>query len=668
MNIKYRPEIDGLRAIAVGVVILYHAKIFFLGNEIFKGGFLGVDIFFVISGYLITSILDQEISSNKKISILSFYERRIRRIIPALLFVLASSTLFAWFFLLPSGLVEYSKSLISSILFGSNFYFNFIQQDYAAQDSLLVPLLHTWSLSVEEQFYIIFPILLLLILKLNKKFIFFYLFPIFIISLSFADYNSKINISETFYFTYTRIWELLAGSIVFYLEKKFKKNYENIYLYNFFPLFGLILILLSFFIFDDKMHHPSLLTLLPVLGVSIILFFSNNNLDLTTKFLSNRILVGCGLISYSLYLWHYPIFAFARITGIIQGSLLIKFLIGLLIFSLSILTFFFIEKPTRNRKNSFKFISLILLVSILILSIFNFAIIKNEGFKKRFPDFIIKNIDTKKNLNILKDKQGDVCFNKIDGCNFNINSRNKVFLIGDSHLGAISNDLVLKLISENYNVRSHILGNCLFFPGFDKFFRNAISNKCLDSHFEKLKNDVLKEKTSTVIILGRLPLYLSKRYFDNGEGGIEGKEWIHEYRSNGKYLNLESSFTRNLNEIAANGNKIILIYPIPEVGWNVPNEILKRFIFEKKDFIVDNYVTTSYDTFKKRTESSFKLLDTIQGQKILRIYPHELFCDNLISDRCISHDDDEIFYSDDDHLSEIGAKMLNNLIISSVRK
>lgn len=123
-----------------------------------------------------------------------------------------------------------------------------------------------------------------------------------------------------------------------------------------------------------------------------------------------------------------------------------------------------------------------------------------------------------------------------------------------------------------------------------------------------------------------------------------------------------------MNEIAANGNKIILIYPIPEVGWNVPNEILKRFIFEKKDFIVDNYVTTSYDTFKKRTESSFKLLDTIQGQKILRIYPHELFCDNLISDRCISHDDDEIFYSDDDHLSEIGAKMLNNLIISSVRK
>ena len=218
MNIKYRPEIDGLRAIAVGVVILYHAKIFFLGNEIFKGGFLGVDIFFVISGYLITSILDQEISANKKISILSFYERRVRRIIPALLFVLATSTLFAWFFLLPSGLVEYSKSLISSILFGSNFYFNFIQQDYAAQNSLLVPLLHTWSLSVEEQFYIVFPIFLFLILKLNKKFTLFYLILIFFISLSFADYNSKINISETFYFTYTRIWELLAGSIVFYLE------------------------------------------------------------------------------------------------------------------------------------------------------------------------------------------------------------------------------------------------------------------------------------------------------------------------------------------------------------------------------------------------------------------------------------------------------------------
>ena len=158
MQLTYRPEIDGLRAIAVISVIIYHAKINLFGFDILAGGFLGVDIFFVISGYLITSIIYKEIKLTNNFSFSYFYERRIRRIIPALFFVLLICIPFAWLFILPEDLIDFCKSLLFSIGFTSNYFFYFSEQDYISKESLYVPLLHTWSLSVEEQYYIIFPI------------------------------------------------------------------------------------------------------------------------------------------------------------------------------------------------------------------------------------------------------------------------------------------------------------------------------------------------------------------------------------------------------------------------------------------------------------------------------------------------------------------------------
>ena len=158
MKLTYRPEIDGLRAIAVGAVILYHTQINILGHQPFKGGFIGVDIFFVISGYLITSIILKELITTGKFSFKHFYERRIRRILPALLFVMLVSLPFAWMYLLPSSFVDYSKSILYSLGFSSNFYFHYSEQQYGAESGLLKPFLHTWSLSVEEQYYILFPI------------------------------------------------------------------------------------------------------------------------------------------------------------------------------------------------------------------------------------------------------------------------------------------------------------------------------------------------------------------------------------------------------------------------------------------------------------------------------------------------------------------------------
>jgi len=165
MKINYRPEIDGLRAIAVVAVILYHAEIYIFGYQPFKGGFIGVDIFLVISGYLITFIILKELSETGTFSYKYFYERRIRRIIPALTVVMLASLPYAWLYLLPSELVDYSKSILFSLGFSSNFYFHFSGLEYGTPDGLLKPFLHTWSLSVEEQYYILFPIILLITFK-----------------------------------------------------------------------------------------------------------------------------------------------------------------------------------------------------------------------------------------------------------------------------------------------------------------------------------------------------------------------------------------------------------------------------------------------------------------------------------------------------------------------
>ena len=166
---QYRPEIDGLRSIAVISVIIYHLQISFEGTEILKGGFLGVDIFFVISGYLITSIIYREMQTSNNFSFKNFYERRIRRLLPALIFVALVSFFLAWKYMMPTNFVDYSKSIIYSVFFSSNFFFYFSELEYIQDDALLTPFLHTWSLAVEEQFYILFPIFFLTIFKFLKK-------------------------------------------------------------------------------------------------------------------------------------------------------------------------------------------------------------------------------------------------------------------------------------------------------------------------------------------------------------------------------------------------------------------------------------------------------------------------------------------------------------------
>ena len=444
MKINYRPEIDGLRAIAVGVVILYHAQINIFGKYLFQGGFIGVDIFFVISGYLITSIILKELINTGSFSFKYFYERRVRRILPVLIVVMLVSLPFAWMFLLPNSFIDFSKSIIYSLGFGSNFYFHYSGQIYAAGNGLYKPFLHTWSLSVEEQYYIIFPLIILILIKFFKKYLIHFLIFSFLVSLIFADWTSKNYPSASFYFIHTRMWELLSGSILAYFEisRGYRSNHKILNLIL--PSVGLILICHSVLFFNNEMFHPSFFTVSPILGVCLIIWYSNKD-ELITKILSTKLFVGVGLISYSLYLWHYPIFAFSRITEFVQTDIFNKLILGLVIIILSILSYFLIEKPARNKNYSFKNIIFSLIIFFILLITFNFSVLITDGYKNRLPK-IINEIFSEQTWKMLKNKNNEICHHNPSGCKFNVTSDKKIYVIGDSNVASINFDLKDKLV------------------------------------------------------------------------------------------------------------------------------------------------------------------------------------------------------------------------------
>ena len=379
--------------------------------------------------------------------------------------------------------------------------------------------------------------------------------------------------------------------------------------------------------------------------------------------------VGIGLISYSLYLWHYPIFSFSRITEFAIGSLLGKLLIGIIIIILSFVSYYYVERPFRNKKNSFKIILNLILISISFLVIFNFNVIQKNGYKDRLPE-IFSNIKEEP-WKLLKNSEYEICYDSlnINGCRFNISSSKKVYIIGDSHIASIMFNLKERLVKSNYQFIASTHSGCIYYPNFNKVLikTQKVSENCNDNYFQKLKQILSNDKDSIIILGGRFPLYLSNYYFVNQERGIEEVKWEQKYISVGKYKTIQDSFKNEVLELSKN-NKIILIYPIPEVGWDPNKKIYNEWLKNKfKNFNLEN-ATTSYEIYKKRTKSSFELLNSIDGDNIYRVYPHKLFCDTIIKDRCITHDDKNIFYSDDNHPSLKGAKMINDLIMKEIEK
>ncbi|MEO1139621.1 MAG: acyltransferase family protein [Pseudomonadota bacterium] len=333
---NYRREIDGLRAVAVLPVILFHA-----GFTVFGGGYVGVDVFFVISGYLITSILITERAAGTY-SLWRFYERRARRILPALFLVMAMCVPIAWLRMPPYLFEDFARSMAFAALFVSNVHF-WENTGYFALDAEMQPLLHTWSLAVEEQFYLIFP-LVLMALGAFRYWRFTLVFVILAgLSLALSEWGWRNYPDENFFFTFSRFWELLAGSLcaVWLNNRDVRAN-------DILAGLGLGMIVFAILFFDSLIPFPSLYTLVPVVGSMLIILFAGAGTR-TARLLSLTPFVGIGLISYSAYLWHQPLFAFARILSTQDPGQFLMAGLAVASLILAYLSWRFVEQPFRRR-------------------------------------------------------------------------------------------------------------------------------------------------------------------------------------------------------------------------------------------------------------------------------------------------------------------------------
>lgn len=340
---KYRAEIDGLRALAVVPVIFFHA-----GFEIFSGGFIGVDVFFVISGYLITTIITTELDRGE-FSLVDFYERRARRILPALFFVMICSLPFAWALLMPRDLVDFSQSLIAVSTFSSNFLF-WQESGYFDTSSELKPLLHTWSLAVEEQYYILFPLFLMIAWRLRKRWIVGLLIIIFAISFLAAQWGSYNKPSAAFYLLPTRGWELLLGSFsaLFLSHRNLPLSLPQ---KNLGSILGICFIAYAIFAYEKHTPFPGAYALVPTVGTTLVILCTTRA-TLVGKILGSRVFVGIGLISYSAYLWHQPLFAFSRYGSLAELTNIEMFALSFLTFPLAYLSWRYVEQPFRTTNAS----------------------------------------------------------------------------------------------------------------------------------------------------------------------------------------------------------------------------------------------------------------------------------------------------------------------------
>jgi peptidoglycan/LPS O-acetylase OafA/YrhL len=687
---NYIPEIDGLRAIAVISVILFHAD-FEIFKINFKGGYLGVDIFFVISGYLITKLIILE-QKSQQFSFSNFYLRRARRILPALLLVAVISYPFALFFFLPSPFLEYIGSLISGIFFSSNFFFYLSEIDYYALPSTYKPLLHYWSLSVEEQFYFVYPISLYLIYKYFKNKLEVSFILIGFLSFFFSIYLNYNDKSLSFYLFPTRIWEFLFGALA---AKFHLKNIEvrNQKIKIFAQLFGFLFILISILLLKENttednnlvntflFSHPGLKTLLPVIGTFLVILFTNDR-NILNSILSFKPIVFVGLISYSLYLWHYPIFSFIKLSSIDINSIHEYLILIFFIVFVSIISYYFVEQPFRNKKLiSTKYLFIYLSLIFLIISLLCFHAVKNKGYSSVVPEYF-------KEFKI-SDKMNNFLFNQREikkktnnkKLNFkaNISNLETYLVIGDSHMGSFMNLIKTELDSKNIDLISLTYLNI-----FTLDFINVDRRNGEMINLQYKLNSILKEKNiSTIILISRFPLYWHRTGFDNLQGA-DGKEIVkflpYFLDNKKKRLNqknrkkiISNSFNESVKKILDKNINVIIFYPIPEPGYSVPNVVASRilprlkmkslfgkFISNKNLFQLpeEKYVTTSYDLYLERNEEVFNMLDEIKHPNLYRVYPHQKLCNFQIENKCVTHSENNIYYFDDNHLSEHGAKLI----------
>ncbi|SFD26837.1 acyltransferase family protein [Tropicimonas isoalkanivorans] len=430
---KYRPEVDGLRAVAVLPVILFHA-----GFQVFSGGFVGVDVFFVISGYLITSILIGELEAGN-FSIVRFYERRARRILPALYTVLLVCVPFAILLMNPYQVQKFFESVTSVIFFVSNVFF-WRQHGYFAEASELQPLLHTWSLAVEEQYYLLFPIFLWIVWRFGRSRVFWSLAVVSFLSFLICEWGWRNKPDANFFLAPSRAWELLAGSIAALILAGRPQRSSNLA-----SGLGLALILFSIFNFSYTTPFPSFYTLAPVVGTALIILFADRQ-TWVFSILASRPLVGVGMISYSAYLWHQPLFAFARIHTSMEPSRILMATLALLSLVLAYLTWRWVEQPFRKKGHGALFptrrrVFLASAAGSVVFVAISMGAIQSKGnIFNRFDPRVVEMMDVTEFQDLTWKAKRD-----LNMANFQSQDRTKILVIGDSTSGDLLNGLIATL-------------------------------------------------------------------------------------------------------------------------------------------------------------------------------------------------------------------------------
>lgn len=647
-SLEYRPEIDGLRAIAVLSVIGFH--LFGI-----KGGFVGVDIFFVISGYLITKILISEINSGN-FSFIGFYARRARRIFPSLIVVLFSCFVIGWGTLLSSEFKLLGKHIFSGAIFSSNIVLWF-ESGYFDRVSDLKPLLHLWSLGVEEQFYIFWPLLLVFGFRWRWPII---LFIAILTGASFFGnlYISSVNSTFAFYWLPTRMWELLSGALLAQLTNTNAGN-SSIYKYishqligQLLSTLGLFLIVLSLIYVESRNPYPSYWALIPVMGTMLILLGGKESW-INQHLLSNSLMRNIGLISYPLYLWHWPLISFSKImnNGLLDRTH--KLICFLLTFLLAYITYQFIEKKLRYLKG-YKG-PLYLSVSLLCIGFIGLGVFWGDGINTRYPHqekIYRQSISIDEKIVSFDSKQG--CQRHFKALDFSgecwVADKTKpptILIVGDSHAISYYPGLAYQYHLHGENLQLIARGACVPLLGIETH-RNGLPDVCADIMSEIYEYAVSQKSIKKVLIAFRGPWYL------HGGGSSYLKRDPNPIFLQG--LNLEQSIINTHDYLSSAKKQIVLFLDNPELGFH-PKECFDiRPVRLRAGGVRENCFVTESEAMsiaKNYRAKISNIYNHIPNMKIFDTFDY--FCRD---GACPAIKDGKLLYDDDNHLSLNGAHIL----------
>lgn len=638
MKTQYRPEIDGLRSIAVLSVIFYHAF-----PSLLTGGFVGVDVFFVISGYLITTILLRELENND-FSISRFYERRARRIMPALFLMMIVCIPFGYLYLLPDDISSFYKSILSVSTFTSNFLFA-SESGYFAPDVELKPFLHTWTLAVEEQYYIFFPLILFLTWKVGKKFTF--IFVCFLASMSFF-LAQKLSVSDptnAFYLLHTRAWELLIGAMGAFITGPGSKLVLNLksLVKEALSSIGIAMLIVSIFAYDKLMPYPSSYTMLPVMGSFFIVVFCNKQL-FVGKMLSLPLMRFFGIISYSAYLWHQPIFAFYRYKNIIEPSNVTMCALIALTIAIAYISWKWVEKPFRekDRFNAPQIFKYTALGSLAFISLGIAGLLFPSQMNRFTGNNAYAEVNYRLRGNFGLSKSCERTFKNAQECR--TSNDPQVLVWGDSY----AMQIVPAIIASNPGVKlvQATVSQCEPILGYARSSTIFGAENCIQSNEKVL--EMLKSTPSIkdVVISSPFPQLAASNYVTDSSG----RNFI--ATPNDSYNMVVST----INQLKRIGKRVTIVAPTPEdkFGKDIGFCLLKTSSLNLNRSVCD---FSSTDMSDKQKEIYRRI--NIISQDVNVVWLKDAICNDGI---CHSTIDNKLIYRDKGHLSYEGSEFLGKKI------